>query len=748
MKTRRKIIHILVTLSFLLTLLVPMVGPAGAISTNRVSKIASLSDEFFGDTGVTLTIKEDSDFTGDFEDGDIFQLILPEGVNWWKPTVAITGVGTTASVTYDIISDQILEVTITNPDPDIQEAINVTMNVEIDGATGDIAVEVDPLDSGVTGGKYVFARVSGDKTTAKALSVETIGDPGVGGDIRIEELSLDALGYDAQYIKLKLPTHFEWDGTPTVKFSGGFSDISTLVTSSAVGDGEYYIESVDDQTVKIWFNPVGTRDSHVDRTQRGIITVSTPINPDKDANYGEVEVSISGDVADDADVVVAKYADFGVEVSVDEVKEIKAGKFGEELDTITIEENVPGTLVEGRDITLVFPSWVKITDASVNPSGGGLDADVGTVDGESNELDITITSASSGSTGKIEVDLEISVEGNKSGDIEMEVDGSKAGIPEGTKLVVGKAVSLVNASVDAVKDVKIGVQGQEIGDITITELVKEAISDTPNGTINHNVTLTLPEGVWFTSKPKVEVTEGNLDIDEDNITLGTTSGGTADGVLNIPIKGSSTKPSTIKVSGIKLTVDRTAPTGDLMVKVGGGAIIENQKANVGWREGQAQSGKDTVVDPGEFDTGTAVKVKVANIVTPAPGETTGTSVFKIGETSYTLNGVVKTMDVAPYIKNDRTYLPVRFVANAAGVADANIMWNDAEQSVILIKGDRVVKMVIGSNTMYINGVAFTMDVAPEIVDPGRTMLPVRWVAQALGCTVTWDEATQSVTVTQ
>jgi hypothetical protein len=48
--------------------------------------------------------------------------------------------------------------------------------------------------------------------------------------------------------------------------------------------------------------------------------------------------------------------------------------------------------------------------------------------------------------------------------------------------------------------------------------------------------------------------------------------------------------------------------------------------------------------------------------------------------------------------------------------------------------------------MYINGVAFTMDVAPELVDPGRSMLPLRAVAQVLGSDVQWDEATQTVTV--
>ncbi|MEW5898835.1 MAG: copper amine oxidase N-terminal domain-containing protein [Bacillota bacterium] len=48
--------------------------------------------------------------------------------------------------------------------------------------------------------------------------------------------------------------------------------------------------------------------------------------------------------------------------------------------------------------------------------------------------------------------------------------------------------------------------------------------------------------------------------------------------------------------------------------------------------------------------------------------------------------------------------------------------------------------------MLINGIAVSMDVAAEFVDPGRTMLPFRWAAQALGARVTWDEATQTVTM--
>jgi hypothetical protein len=102
------------------------------------------------------------------------------------------------------------------------------------------------------------------------------------------------------------------------------------------------------------------------------------------------------------------------------------------------------------------------------------------------------------------------------------------------------------------------------------------------------------------------------------------------------------------------------------------------------------------------------------------------------------------MDVAPYIKDSRTFIPVRYAAQACGVSAENILFSEGK--VTLIKGDKVIQLTIGSKVMIINGVAITIDVAPEIINPGRTMLPFRWVAQALGATVSYDEATQTVTM--
>jgi len=129
----------------------------------------------------------------------------------------------------------------------------------------------------------------------------------------------------------------------------------------------------------------------------------------------------------------------------------------------------------------------------------------------------------------------------------------------------------------------------------------------------------------------------------------------------------------------------------------------------------------------------------------APVTTTTSSVFTIGMNYYLLNGSYQVMDAAPYIKNSRTYMPIRYVGYAMGLTDAQIQWYEATRTVILTKGSTTVVLVIGSNTMFVNGVARTLDVAPEISN-SRTCLPIAWVAAAFGHTAAWNGATQQVTI--
>ena len=76
---------------------------------------------------------------------------------------------------------------------------------------------------------------------------------------------------------------------------------------------------------------------------------------------------------------------------------------------------------------------------------------------------------------------------------------------------------------------------------------------------------------------------------------------------------------------------------------------------------------------------------------------------------------------------------------------ANVDWDEVTKTVTVTKGDKSVVLVIGSTIAKVNGADVQMDVAPEIVN-GRTMLPARWVAEGLGYAVGWNEVLKQVVV--
>lgn len=53
---------------------------------------------------------------------------------------------------------------------------------------------------------------------------------------------------------------------------------------------------------------------------------------------------------------------------------------------------------------------------------------------------------------------------------------------------------------------------------------------------------------------------------------------------------------------------------------------------------------------------------------------TTNGVFKVGETSYTIENFTYSMDVAPFIENGRVYVPVRYVGNMLSLAGDGVIW--------------------------------------------------------------------------
>jgi hypothetical protein len=120
----------------------------------------------------------------------------------------------------------------------------------------------------------------------------------------------------------------------------------------------------------------------------------------------------------------------------------------------------------------------------------------------------------------------------------------------------------------------------------------------------------------------------------------------------------------------------------------------------------------------------------------------------IGNAAYVQDGVAKVTDVAPFIKDNRTFVAIRPVADAFG---CEIGWDEATQTVTLTRDDLTVTIVIGSSDIAVvkDGVTTTVTAdVPAFIQDGRTVLPFRAIGNAFGATVNYDAATQSVSYVQ
>ena len=114
----------------------------------------------------------------------------------------------------------------------------------------------------------------------------------------------------------------------------------------------------------------------------------------------------------------------------------------------------------------------------------------------------------------------------------------------------------------------------------------------------------------------------------------------------------------------------------------------------------------------------------------------------IEEKTASVFGEIKANDVEPIIRNDRTMLPARFVAENLG---ATVEW-DAEARVVTVKSEAVeIKLTIDSAVATVNGVEETLD-SPAFIENDRTYTPVRFIAEKLGKTVEWDASLKMVII--
>ena len=101
-------------------------------------------------------------------------------------------------------------------------------------------------------------------------------------------------------------------------------------------------------------------------------------------------------------------------------------------------------------------------------------------------------------------------------------------------------------------------------------------------------------------------------------------------------------------------------------------------------------------------------------------------------------------DVEPVIINDRTMLPMRAIFEEYG---ATLDWNDSSKTAIATLGNTTVSVAIGGKIAYVNNQPVELD-SPAVIVNSRTLVPVRFISEALGFKVDWDGENRVVIITR
>jgi len=100
------------------------------------------------------------------------------------------------------------------------------------------------------------------------------------------------------------------------------------------------------------------------------------------------------------------------------------------------------------------------------------------------------------------------------------------------------------------------------------------------------------------------------------------------------------------------------------------------------------------------------------------------------------------LEAAPFVYNGRTMVPVRLIAEAFG---AQIDYASVTREITIRLGETVIQLQTGNSKAMINGKEVKLDV-PPMVRSGRTFVPLRFISEAFGANVSFDNATRTITI--
>ncbi|MGE7271517.1 stalk domain-containing protein [Brevibacillus panacihumi] len=108
-----------------------------------------------------------------------------------------------------------------------------------------------------------------------------------------------------------------------------------------------------------------------------------------------------------------------------------------------------------------------------------------------------------------------------------------------------------------------------------------------------------------------------------------------------------------------------------------------------------------------------------------------------------IDGKVQQFPQSAVVMDGSTLVPLRGIFEALG---AKVLWDATSHSVTATKGDTVIKLTVDQKIAYINDRAVELSVQAQTLN-GSTMVPLRFVSEALGADVKWNGDTYTATIT-
>ena len=584
--------------------------------------------------------------------------------------------------------------------------------------------------------KEVIAVASEDEVTIASEGVVTFVEDSTSIK-NIKDITIDGLvngSITDNVITLKLKGNWEFytkgesklykaDGTVALK-----EDIFTALNDVFDPARDIVIDKIDEDEIQFHFAN-GLNADQVAKVRIGGFAIKAT----KGCDAGDVAtITVSSKDFDSVKLEVAKMVEEAVTYTVedDDLPTIWAGKdyTGDDYNTleVSVEENTGDILNTSRKATFTFPEGIEVVGVKIDGaplvSGENLDIDENVVTIRNYQKKKVAESDTE--KGKTDFDIKfiLNAAPTFSGDVKVTLGGEFDDVE--LKVATVKAPYTVEAKTS---EVLIDYRYVPVNEIVITEAEEGILED------DKEIKLQV-EKMDFEDAGSYEVTSGDIEVKVNIDEVDKVN------VLTVKVEDESTEASTITISGLELYLDRTLPVGGYALEniMADNILWENSSVDdkvydkngfFKYKEVTCNDSYVEVVTAGRDNddstttrkivitigaTTMAVGTETVTLDTPAyinaenytelplraVSEAFGATVgwddasrtvtvmmgqrivsMTIGSKTMYINGTPVAMNTAPEITNERTFVPVRDLANALGIT--KIDWNEASATVTL-----------------------------------------------------------------